>query len=339
MAIRGAHVDGETIPKGLVGVEELVLAWTLRGAPHAYRRDDLDAVVVATAPYDEADAAKRIFDASKPLKDSGIAVLDSLRTIAAAQRSIVTSPMTKGELSSKLSEMLDPPMLRRCVPCDATHAYEQPFRLAALQGGLEIEPATTPAVVRRIPGLQASAYRHLAAELERECGDTAARFDVIRNYLRFFGPATHQEASAFIDIPVAVVKRCWPADAVQVGEKRFLLADDVDRLGEGPSGEQALRLLGPFDPYLQGRDREGLVADADRRKELWRILGRPGAIVVDGAVLGTWRPKASGKKLTVVVDQWKRPTKAIRDQIEEQALRLAALRGVELAGISDAAKS
>ena len=64
------------------------LAWTLRGAPHAYRRSEVAAVAAAVAPWSEADAAKRIFDASRPLKEAGIPVLDALDVIAGEMRDI-----------------------------------------------------------------------------------------------------------------------------------------------------------------------------------------------------------------------------------------------------------
>ncbi len=57
---------------------DLVLAWTLRGAPHFYRRAEAAAVAAATAPRSEADAAKRIFDASKPLREAGVGADDAL---------------------------------------------------------------------------------------------------------------------------------------------------------------------------------------------------------------------------------------------------------------------
>ena len=61
---------------------ELFTAWTLRGAPHVYRRDQAAAVAAAVAPLSEADAAKRIFTAARPLKQAGIPVLEALDRIA-----------------------------------------------------------------------------------------------------------------------------------------------------------------------------------------------------------------------------------------------------------------
>jgi hypothetical protein len=59
--------------------EDLFLARTLRGAPHAYRRAEAAQVATAVAPWSEADAANRIFDASRPLRKAGIPVLDAAR--------------------------------------------------------------------------------------------------------------------------------------------------------------------------------------------------------------------------------------------------------------------
>ena len=50
-------------PRRRSPAEDLLLAWTLRGAPHAYRRSEAAPVAAAVAPWSEADAAKRIFDA------------------------------------------------------------------------------------------------------------------------------------------------------------------------------------------------------------------------------------------------------------------------------------
>ena len=317
--------------------DDLAVAWTLRGAPHAYRRADLAAVALATAPLSEADAAKRIFDAAKPLKAAGISVLDALRTVAGHLRDIVTEPMVKGQVSGRLTEVLDPIFLRFCRPCDTTHIYEMPFRLASLQAGLELEPGTSPPVLRRAVGLEAPMVSRLAGEAE-------ARVDVIRNYIRFHGPARARDAAAFLDAPLRDVKAHWPEDVVEVtvdGEAttrgrppRFMLAGGFDSLSAAPDKPSPIvRLLGPYDPYLQLRDRELLVPDEARRKQLWPVLGRPGAIVASGDIVGTWRPRASGRVLTVRIQPWQNLSASIGLLVEEQAERLGAHRNVTLAGV------
>jgi hypothetical protein len=322
------------------GPDDLLLAWTIRGAPHAYRRHDVSAVTVATAPFSEADAASRVFDASKQLREAGIDVLDALRIVARLMREIVRRPRPKGDVSSRLSERLDPPYLRRCRSCDATHSYEQTFRLAALQAGLELEPGTSPPVLRRIPGRRAAPYRHLGTEAD-------PRFDLIRGYLRFYGPSPVKALAAYLDAPVAEVKANLPSDVVDIrvrdldgkadGKKatRLALEDDVEVLVDaaGRSGNAVVRLVGSHDPYLQLRDRDLLVAERPKQKDLWRTLGRPGAVLVDGEVVGTWRPRTSGGALSVEVDPWSPVKGPTRAAVLAEAERLAAHRDLRLKAV------
>jgi hypothetical protein len=316
----------------------VALAWTLRGAPHAYRRTDLAAVAVATAPFSPDDAAKRVYDAAKPLREAGVPVLDSLREIAGLEREIVAQPTAKGELSTRLTKRLRPEQVRWCNPCQATHSWELPFRLAALQGGLELEPGTSPPVLRRVPGLEPPAYASPGTEAE-------PRFDVVRAYLRLFGPATVREVAAYLDAPARDVEAHWPDDAVEVTvtdveptrlrgkpEPRWVLAEGADRARTG-GARGIVHLLGPFDPYVRLRDRATLVPDAAAQKDLWRTLGRPGAVASDGEVLGTWRPRTSGKRLTVRVEPWAPLDDATWAGVQDAAERLAAFRGVPLAGV------
>ena len=303
------------------GVREpppLVLVWTLRGAPHLYRRADLPSVARAVEPFSDADAGKRIYDASQPLKAAGLSNLEALDAVAAALRDVVRAPTVKGEVSSALTARMGEEHLRDCVPCGARHLHEMPFRLAALRAGLELQPGTSPPVLQPIPGFAAAQQPD-------------PRHDVVRGYLHLLGPATPQYVAQFLDAPVADVKRRWPADAVEVqvdGSRAWALEQDLPSLQAAPA--TTTRLLGPYDLYLQGRDRELLVPDVARRKDLWRVLGRPGAVLVDGEVAGTWRPRASAGRLRVQVQAW-RPLD--RGAVEEQAARLAEHRGAVLTGV------
>ncbi len=329
LGVQDTGTDGARWALALRGVAEVpaadvALAWTLRGAPHLYRRADLPGIAAATAPFSEADAAKRIFDAARPLRAAGIPALQGLDTVAARMREIGTGPLIKGEMSARLTAVLDQPYLRDCVPCGAIHAYEQPFRLAALRAGLELEPGTSPPVLRPVPGLVPA-------------GAVPEHLDVVRGYLRLLGPATPAHVAGYLDAPLGDVKARWPGDAVEVtveGERRWVLADDVDRLTDAaPAGPV---LLGSHDLFLQARDRTTLVPDAARAKELWRIIGRPGAVLADGDVVGTWRARKAGKALDVSVSSFGPVAARLRAAVEAEAERLAAFRGLALRSVSTA---
>lgn len=301
--------------------DDLFLAWTLRGAPHAYRRAESAAVAAATWPWSDADAGKRILDAATPLRKAGIGILDALETVAAQMRDIVRSPTVKGDLSSALTQRLDAPYLRWCQPCQATHTYEQPFRLAGLHAGLELEAGTSPPVLRRIAGWRGPATR------------VPQHLDPVRATLHLLGPASPRLVAGYLDTTVAEVTAHWPEDVVPVtvdGQALQVLAADEEGLRTPPSADGVL-LLGPFDLFLQGRDRELVVPDATARKDLWRTIGRPGAVLDGQEVVGTGRPRAAGSKLRIAVEMWAggEPPKGLAEQGE----RLADFRGRTFAGL------
>ena len=221
----------------------------------------------------------------------------------------------KGDLSRELSARLDAPYLRFCRVCDATHTYEQPFRLSLLRAGLELEPGTSPPVLRRIPGWRGPAAR------------VPDHLDPVRAVLHLLGPATPRQVAAYVDSPVREVAARWPEDVTTVevdGEERSMLAADVEAL-TGADDVEGVTMLGPFDLFLQGRDRETVVPDEAARKDLWRTLGRPGGLLDGHEVVGTWRPRSSGKRLRLEVVVWsgaERPAGT-----DEAAERLAAFRG------------
>ena len=57
-----------------------------------------------------------------------------------------------------------------------------------------------------------------------------------------------------------------------------------------------VRLLGPFDLFLQGRDRELVLPDEAARKDLWRTLGRPGAVLDGHELVGSLATAVVGQE-------------------------------------------
>ncbi len=195
LANRGVPV---TSPAELERSPAVALAWTLRSAPHYYRRVDLPEVLVATSPMSDRDAAKRIFGPDKPWQEAGIGPVDGLTEVATHLRAVVTEPTSKGEASTRVSARLSEPYLRTCVTCGADHSWEVPFRLGALYAGLELEPGTSPPVLRRIPDWPRTSWGPAPDPFA-----APERLQVIRGYLRLLGPATVKDVVTFL-------RGCYP---------------------------------------------------------------------------------------------------------------------------------
>lgn len=132
---------------------------------------------------------------------------------------------------------------------------------------------------------------------------------------------------------MAVVKAHWPDDAVEVeveGRRAWRLGDD-----HPVADDAGVRLLGGFDLYLLGRDRDLIVPDRARHKALWLTIGRPGAVLAGLEIVGTWRPKATGSRFAIRFEPWSTITRPVRALSETEAARLAAHRGLAFAGLTD----
>ncbi len=153
-----------------------------------------------------------------------------------------------------------------------------------------------------------------------------ARLELARRYLHVFGPGTPAAFAEWAGIAVrggvAAFDALGPTLTpvrTPVGEAWILTRDDP-MFRAAPGSAAAARLLPSGDAYylLQGDDRELLVPDPDRRRELWTSRVWPGALLVDGEIAGTWR-RAQG---TVSVQTWRRLSRAARDAVEEEAAAL-----------------
>jgi Winged helix DNA-binding domain len=297
----------------------LALAWTLRGAPHVHRRRDLDRVARALWPLSEADAAGRLNETGPSVKKAGIPALEQLAIAVDAMRAVVTSPTAKGTASTQVTKRIPKVMHRDCRACQAFHISDSAMRVSAPAAGLELEPGTAPPVL--VPRRGAK---------QPDGPDAKAVADLARVYVSLLGPAGPGEFAGYLDARRADVVPLWPDDLVEVsidGRAAWLPAERADALTDAPAPE-LVRLLGPFDPYLQARDRDLIVPDKAVQKTLWPVLGRPGALFVDGEIAGTWRTKAAGRRLTITVEPFGPQPASVWAQVEAEAERVAVVRGV-----------
>lgn len=313
-----------TPPADRIGPDEpLALVWSLRGAPYVHRRADLDRVAGALWPLSEADAAARM-DSSSSMRKAKLPVLDGYAQAVTELRRIVRKPMGKGAVSAELTKAVPPAMTRNCRVCKATHVFELPLRMGSLSAGLELEPQTAPPVLRPRPRARRIAQT-----------DVSALQELVHGYLALLGPASQADVAGYLGMRRADLVGLWPDGLAQVevdGRTGFLPEAQLPALRKPPAPD-LVRLLGPFDPYLQARDRDVIVPDTSVHKALWPVLGRPGVVLADGEVVGTWRTRGSGKRLTVTVEGFVPLPPPIRRAVEEEAQRVAAVRGVPEAAV------
>ncbi|WP_211260807.1 winged helix DNA-binding domain-containing protein [Amycolatopsis jejuensis] len=315
-----ARVPGPVTPESLVDDPRLALVWSHRGAPHFHRRADLPELVSALVPIDDPDALARMLWQQKEMRATEVSAVDVLFTTARAIRKVVTKPMTKGAVSTAITKILPPAFSRWCRGCNATHVHEQLMRIATLHGGVRLEPGQTPATLAPLEERGRLSTRPAPKAVSH----------LLHQYLRFNGPATPGDAAGFVGTARNCVQETWPADEVtevKVDSRRAFVPTDRLPALENPPTPSGVRLLPPFDPYTQARDKAVLVPDKARAKEVWKILGSPGAILVDGEILGVWRTKGAGKRLTFTLTEFDPLRRADRAAAEEEAERAATARG------------
>ena len=153
-----------------------------------------------------------------------------------------------------------------------------------------------------------------------------ARLELARRYLHVFGPATPAAFAHWAGIrPPTAGRAVFEAldesltpVRTPVGEAWILTADEPTFRAGAPAAPA--RLLPSGDAYflLQGADRELLVPDSDHRRQLWTPRVWPGAVLVEGEIVGTWR-RAQGD---VTIESWRRLSPTEHEAVEAEAVSM-----------------
>lgn len=148
--------------------------------------------------------------------------------------------------------------------------------------------------------------------------------ELARRFLRVFGPTGPEAFARWAGIALAKAISTFADLRAELLEVRApwgnacLLADDEVTLRAHGAPDGGVRLLPSGDAYTLGntRDERGLLApDARRRAKLWTPRVWPGALLVAGEIVGTWR--RAGR--TVTIDAWSRLSPAVRAAVVAEA--------------------
>jgi len=153
-----------------------------------------------------------------------------------------------------------------------------------------------------------------------------ARVELARRYLHVFGPTTAAAFARWAGIRPSAARsafdtlgRALMPVRTTVGDA-WMLASDEETMRLEPGPAAPARLLPSGDTYflLWDSDRALLVPNATYRAALWTSRVWPGAVLVNGDIVGVWR--RAGADMSI--ELWRRLSSSEREAIEAEALSL-----------------
>lgn len=333
-----ARVDGLRVEDVQTALRDraLVKAWCMRRTLHFLPSQDLGIFIRGSARRAEREI--------RWMRGKGVTdrVLDA---VIGGALNALDRPLTGRELVDRVSRSLGVPARsvrwggwgsRARVPGVAIGRLTLPVRyllhLVGARGVVCSGPnqGNEPTFVRAdawIPGW-------------RDVSNEEAESELLRRYLRAFGPATQADFAAWTGMPQSNVREIWAreeADIVPVsveGWSAAVLRNDVRTLTRAESTPPPVRLLPYFDVFLLGhKTRQHLVA-VRHHKSVYRTAGWIAPVVlVDGRVAGVWAYARERNRLLVRVTRFAamsaRTAAGIREETEKLG-RFLGQRDVEI---------
>jgi hypothetical protein len=301
---RASKIGSTGVANAITPDGPLVTMWSVRGAPHTHRVNQLDVARDALAPQETDDGGK--------------AFVKAVEEVADALRAVVKSRTAKGDASAEVARRVSNSLVNWCERCKARHVPDGVFRAAGRQAQVVLGPEEQRATI----------LYPKPKHKQDKAGDP--RLDLLEAFFRVNGPTTRNTYREWMDGGTATVGEVWEklGDGlvrVQVDGKRHDLPEALVSAVSKASKPSGVALVPPSDPYLKQVDRTLLVPEARRRKEIWKALSGPGALLIDGEVAGTWRYRRSDKELTIT--PFDSVPAAQRAKAEESAALVAEATG------------
>jgi hypothetical protein len=334
---RLADLTPGALEQALLQEKSLLQAWSLRAAPRLFPTAQAAVYTLGVLPNDEAGLRFFIYGVEAALDQIGISATETLKLVSAALLEELDGRLlTKNALGAALARRITPRL-----PAGLRPAWESPsmyapgqslgesvarffLPVAALQG------ACCHAERRGDQAYYALTGQWLGRPLpERPIGE--ARAELVRRYLSCYGPSTPNGFAAWSGISPAQASQAWQGvenELVEVqigGRTSWLLRGDLERF-HSPASPSGARFLPPHDPYLEMRDRELLIPERARQRQVWRTSGNPGILLVGGRPAGLWRPQKKGARLSLTVELFEPLETKLQTEVESEAQALAEFR-------------
>ena len=167
----------------------------------------------------------------------------------------------------------------------------------------------------------------------REVPQAEAEAELLRRYLRAYGPASREDFDRWIGARGARFRSAWAAvgdQLVEVAPNRFLLAEDRERF-ERVRASRRVSLLPSFDPFLLGHDDRTFLVDDVFKARVYRAAGWVSPVVlVGGRIVAVWAQERRGRLLRMAVDAFEPMDERVRREVAAEAEALAASAGADV---------
>lgn len=339
---RVRNVTQERVDDAVAEQKILLQTWSLRGAPFYFPTVDAPVFTAGVLPPSEEAMRHFLPGLSQSLDTLGLSLTEVTELTGAGIRDTLAGRrLAINELGAELAGDISAGLPRRQrVLWDAEGPYApgQPLGEGVVHFCLRILTLRGVLCFAARAGNKAP-FVLVEEWLGRPIPDMepeAARAELVRRYLRAYGPSTRAGFAAWAGIHAGDAGPWWNLveDELTLVEHRgpsWVRTADLDVLRSPPKA-RGVRLLPPRDPYTQVRDRETIV-DKKYHRDVWKTVGEPGTVLADGKIAGIWRPRKSGRKLTVAVTAFGSLPARHRKLLEEEAEQVAPLRGASSVGV------
>ena len=333
---RVRNLSQERVDEAVAEDKSLLQSWCMRGSPFYFPTADAPVFTTGVLPPTEEATRQFILGAGQSVDKLGLGLTEAVELTGAEIGDVLTGRrLAIEELGAELAGRIARKLSRKQRDIweqEGPYAAGQPLGEAVVHFCIRI--LTLQKVVCFAPRDGNKAPFVLVDEwLDDPIPDTApktARAELLRRYLRCYGPSTRADFAAWLGVRAGDTGPWWSLvedemTEVEFGRKTWILTEDLDALQSAPK-PKGVRLLPPRDPYTQLRDRETTV-DKQYHLHVWGAVGDPGTVLVDGEIAGVWRPRKSGRKLTITVKSFGTLPARTKRPLQAEAEQVATLRG------------
>jgi len=333
---RVRNVSVERVAAAVDDDRSLLRTWSMRGAPFCFPTASAPVFTTGVLPPNEKVMRHLIAGVAPAVDSLGLSVGEAVDLVGAeiwevlSARRLAIADLGAG-LARRIAPRL-PPGPRALWEQEGPYAPGQPLGEAVVHFCLRILTLRGIVCFASREGSQApfALVEDWLGHPIPDIDPALARAELLRRYLRCYGPSTRGDFAAWLGIQAGDTDPWWSPieDGLEPVEYRgtsWILTEDLSAL-RSATVPDVVRLLPPHDPYTQMRDRD-TIADPQHHRDVWKPVGEPGAVLVNGRIAGTWRARKSGRRLSVAIRTFGPQPAHVGTSLQDEAEQIGRLRG------------